>query len=166
MRVATILMVGALAVSNSWARVGETPAEAAERYGAPRESRAGAQSNTILRVYNKDGIRVEATYMTNDSKQSVIGEIRYSLPKEMSQSNAVARAVLTQLLEANAAGQVWELQANRPVTQEYRRQGATALMTPTLLTVTLDEYAAFREAEKNRVMTKQADRIDKHLKDF
>lgn len=166
MRVAVILLVGAWFASTAWARVGENAEEAAERYGPPRESYAGAYSGTVTRVYTKDGVRVEASYFENNLKKTVIGEIKYSLPAEMSQSNVVATAVLLQLLEANAAGQPWEMHTNRPVTQEYHRPGATALMTLTLLTVTLEEYAALVTKAKNEIVTDQADRIDKNLKDF
>ena len=166
MRVPIVLIVGALFASNAGARIGETSDEAAKRYGPPLDSHAGAYSNTIARVYNKDGIRVEATFITSGSGKIVIGEIRYSLPKEMGQSNAVAKVVLLQLLDANAAGQQWDIQNNLPATQIYHRPGVTATLTPNLLTVTLDEYAALVGAEKNSRVTEQSDRIDKHLNEF
>jgi hypothetical protein len=166
MRIAAIVIFGALFASNAWARVGETSDEAAERYGPPRDSHAGTYSNTITRTYNKDGVRVEATFMMSSTGKSIIGEIRYSLPREMGQSNVVAKAVLMQLLEANAAGQSWELKRNLPTTQEYTRQGAVATMTPTMLTITSEEYAVYIAAEKARIVTEQAIRIDKNIKEF
>ena len=166
MKIAALWIVGTLFAGTVLARVGETPEEAAERYGPPRDSFHGIYSNTIIRVYNKDGILVEAAYFMNGSGKSVIGEIKYLLPYEIGKSNVVAKTVFTQLLEANAAGQQWELQNNRPATQDYRRDGATATMTPALLTVTLDEYAVLVAAEKARIATQQGERIDRHLKDF
>ena len=162
-----MILAGALFAGNALARVGETPEQATDRYGPARESYAGPYSNTMTRVYSKDGIRVVATFiMSTPDEKSVIGEIKYSLPKEMSQSNTVAKAVLLQLLEANAAGQHWEMRANRPDTQDYRRPGATATVALMSLTVTLDEYAAFAAVTKNRRVTEQSDRINKDLKDF
>ena len=166
MKTATLLMIGALLVGNAWARVGETVEQAAERYGSPSDFHAGLYSNTVVREYRMAGVRVEATFFASASGKSVIGEIKYSLPYQMAQSNAVAKAVLLQLLEANAAGQHWEMQANRPVTQEYSRPGATAIVESTLLTVTLAEYTAFAISEKDRLVREQGSRIDTRMKDF
>jgi hypothetical protein len=166
MRVTAILIVGVLFASNAEARVGETAEQAVEQYGHPNGSYAGNCSNTITCVYNKDGIQVEATFFTNNVGKNVIGEIKYSLPNEISQSNAVAKVVLLQLLGANAAGQHWEMQNNRPATHDYQRKGAMATMEPTLLTVILDEYAVVVAAARERLVTEQGKQIDEHLKEF
>ena len=83
MKIAFILIIGAWLACNAWARVGETPEEAAARYGLTRSSYAGAYSNTIVRIYNKDGIRVDATFMTSKTGKSIVGEIKYTLPRAM-----------------------------------------------------------------------------------
>jgi len=65
MRIATVLIVGALLASNAWARVGETSDEATERYGPPRDAHSGTYSNTITLNYNKDGVRVSGRPSTS-----------------------------------------------------------------------------------------------------
>jgi hypothetical protein len=164
--VSVFALVGALFASHALARVGETSDEATVRYGPPSDALAGAYSNTTTRIYNKDGVRVEATFMMSSTGKSIIGEIRYSLPRELGQSNVVAKAVLMQLLEANAAGQSWEIKRNLPTKQDYSRQGAFATLTSTMLTITLDEYSAYIAVEKNRIVTEQTIRIDKNIKEF
>lgn len=173
MKTAAILMLGALLASSAWARVGETAEQAAERYGPARDTHAGIYSNTIVREYRMAGIRVEATFFTVAPAvfmiaqgKSIIGQIKYSLPYQMAQSNEVAKATLLQLLEANADGQHWEMVANRPATQDYTRPGATATVEQTQLTVTLTGYAAFAESEKARLVTEQGTRIENRMKDF
>ncbi len=166
MKITAIVILGALFVSNALARIGETSNEATERYGHSNESFAGTYSNTIVRLYNKAGIKVEALFFMDHAGKSVIGQIKYSLPEELSQSNLVAKAVFLQLLEDNAGGQHWEMQNNLPTTQNFQREGAFATMTATLLTVTLGEYGVFLDAEKAHLAGKQSGRIDKQLKDF
>jgi len=166
MKVFVILLSVALVAFNASARVGETSEQAVTRYGPALDTHAGSYSNTIVCEYKMAGIRVMATFFTTASGKSVIGEIKYSLPLQMAQSNEVAKVVLLQLLEANSDGQHWEMIHNRPVTQDYTRPGATATVEPALLTVALTEYAAFAEAEKSRLVTEQGRRIDSHLKDF
>ena len=150
----------------AWARVGETPDETEVRYGTPLDSHPGLYSNTMVRTYSRAGILVEATFFMSNSGKSIVGEITYSLPYPTGQSNELTKVVLLKLLDANAAGQRWDMQANRPDTQEYSRPGATATVAPDLLTITLDEYAAFAAAEKTRLIAEQLDRIESHIRDF
>lgn len=166
MRIAPVLIVIALFASYVLARVGEAPEEATKRYGLPHESRPGTYSNTSTRIYIKDGIRIDATFMMSKSGKSIIGEIKYLLPKEMTQSNEVAKAVMTQLLEVNSGGQVWEFKRNLPTIQDYSRPDAVASMSPTRLTITLNEYTDYITAEKSRIGAEQASKIDKNIKEF
>ena len=166
MKAAAILMLGALLVGSAWARVGETAEQAAERYGPALDTHAGIYSNTIVREYRMAGVQVEATYFTIAQGKIVIGEIKYSLPYQMAQSNTMAKAALLQLLEANADGQHWDMHANRPASQDYTRPGATATVEQTQLTVTLNEYTVYADSEKARIVREQGARIDTRMKDF
>lgn len=136
MKTATILIVAILLAGNALARLGETSEEASKRYGEPLLSKV--ESNTVSRTYEKAGICIGTTFFNDRTGKSVVGEISYLFPTEISQSNSVP--LIMQMLEANAGGQHWNKELGDGGFQCFRRQGATASTRMIVLTVTLDEY--------------------------
>jgi hypothetical protein len=137
MKSITMIMAVAIFAGNAIARLGETSEEAAKRYGEPLQSQN--DTNAIIRSYEKNGIRIYATFFTSGSNACIIGQMNYSIPEGMSQSNSTA--MLLQLLEANADGVKLRKEACVMEGDSFRREGFTAFaLTARSLTVILDEY--------------------------
>lgn len=124
-------MVAVMLTSSAWARLGETEAEARQRYGDP------VYVSRETRTYRKNDIAIEATYFTSKSGTNVIGMIKYWFD-----STAALDAGGERLLDANSEGQKWtKAGPDRPPT----RKGAVLRVSVVENSVCFisDEYQAY-----------------------
>ena len=123
MKVVMAVIVGILVAGSAWARLGETAEEAEKRYGKPiQETDVTSQPGTIVRIYKKGGVSIRTSYYQKDDKM-VIG---WMFVDVSDLPDAEKKEVITQMLEANSAGQKWETVVSGDKTKNVKRDGATA----------------------------------------
>lgn len=168
MRTLCVLTVVVSCAASAWAGVGETQEEAIKRCGEPSYWGKPAATNTAQAVYFKEEPHFWITFFTNKDGRSVAGQISYQLPRELAQDKQLAEPVILKLLEANAGGHPWTEDAAsermKRLKRTYRREGATATWFGGSLTITIDEYLVFAEAERKRLAAEQAERIGESVK--
>ena len=155
MKVTLYLMVAALFAGSAWARLGETEAEAQQRYGQPTRDGRDIQKLTGHYIpgspfelnYVKNGVEITAQYFPLAAGTNVIGQIEYTF-----KSVDAAAAVVERLLDANSAGQPWTKSPatdnNEPAAVIYRRTGAIAIVRLLRSAIVLrsDAYPAYCQA--------------------
>ena len=172
MRIMVFMIVSALVTTSAWARVGETIEQAELRYGTRvAKGTIHEDIDTVSVQYRKGGMSIMAEFFQNSAGVPVIGQIEY-LPIE---DAANTEEALQKVIDANANGEVWNKVESMMHDEEYRRNGATAVIetvvtfsafTSHRLTVTLDEYTESTKRAKVESERKREEMLEKERSDF
>jgi len=167
MRIVAFLIVSALVATSAWARLGETAAQAAKRYGPGSESRSFPgvtdypADKVQVRMYTNGVITVYAIFFPNKSGESVIGLMMFDFPSADAQ--AAARPAI---LEANSAGEKWE----GSQWTAYSRPGATAYVAnmpyDDKLVLRLNEFTEFCKGIEAKGKQEEIDKTKKSVQGF
>ena len=143
-----------------WIAVGQTQEEVVSKCGEPSSWRGHNSTAMYFFIYD---INFSVSYFKNNEDKNIVGNVRYNLPSQLSDNPDLAEPVIRNILEANADGQTWtettESDNAAKYQRSFRRDGVSAFVMGTIVSVSLDSYSVFKEAERARIAAEQAERL-------
>ena len=168
MKISFILIVATVFAVNAWARLGETEAEAGNRYGSakPVDDPITRRFDTRIpgmfqRHYVKGDIEIYALYFPSKSGKSVIGKLIYFFSSEVALNAAVEL-----LLESNSAGQEWSSKDKKYFTRNGAKAEITSVGTYNDIRFESDEYWEYIEMIQKNDAQKIIDDTAKKAKEI